>query len=351
MTQLEQYPEFDNHRGVFCFVLDTGEKKTKGFIALHRGSEEISAFGATRYTEYENEEKALQDALRLSRGMSYKSAFAKTPYAGGKGVIIKNQNHTESDKKKFLIEYAKVVSMLRGGFVTGSDVGISEKEVKLMGKHSSHIVGTKLDPTKYTGIGLNAALRAGVKHVFGESDLKNRSIAIQGLGKIGCALLLHILEEAKEVVVTDTNSERLVALAKKYKNLKVVEPKDIFAADVDIFAPCALAGALSPHTVQNLKAKLVVGGANNQLSDPSVEELLYSRGVTYVPDYIANAGGFMSVVHEYEHGVGKLKQLEKKIEEIGLRVNGLLERSDKEKKSPAAIADEIAKKWITQKYC
>lgn len=351
MTRLEQYSEFNNHRGVFCFVLDTGQKKTKGFIALHRGSEEIPAFGATRYTEYETEEDALKDALRLSKGMSFKSAFAKTPYAGGKGVIVKKENHTDADRKKFLIEYAKAVSILRGGFVTGSDVGISDKDVKLMGKYSKHIVGTKLDPTKYTGVGLNAALRAAVKHVWGEDDLKNRSIAIQGLGKIGCALLLHILEEAKEVVVTDTNSERLVALAKKYKNLKVVEPKDIFAVDVDIFAPCALAGALSPHTVQNLKAKLVVGGANNQLSDPSVEALLYSRGIIYIPDYIANAGGFMSVVHEYEHGTGKIKQLEQKIEEIGLRVRGLLQRSDKEKKSPAAIADEIAEKWIAQKYC
>ncbi|NCN23507.1 MAG: amino acid dehydrogenase, partial [Gallionella sp.] len=102
------------------------------------------------------------------------------------------------------------------------------------------------------------------------------------------------------IVVTDTDSERLVTLAKKYKTLKVVEPADIFAADVDIFAPCALAGALSPHTVQSLKARLVVGGANNQLSNPSVEGLLYSSGIVYIPDYIANAGGFMSVVHEYE---------------------------------------------------
>lgn len=350
MTQLDQLQEFNGHRGVFSFVLDTGEKKTRGFIALHRGSETIPAFGATRYTEYASEEDALQDALRLSRGMSYKSAFAKTPYAGGKGVIIKKQDHTDSDKRKFLIEYAKVVSMLRGGFVTGSDVGITEKEVKLMGKHSKHIVGTKLDATKYTGVGLNAALRAGVKHVFGEDDLTNRSIAIQGLGKVGCALLLHILEEAKEVFVTDTDSERLVVLAKKYKNLRVVEPEDIFSVDADIFAPCALAGALSPHTVQQLKVKLVVGGANNQLSDPSVAQLLHSQKITYIPDYIANAGGFMSVVHEYEHGTGKLKQLEKKIGEIGLRVKGLLEKSDKERRSPSEIANDIAERWITQKY-
>lgn len=350
MTHLEQHPEFDKHRGVFSFVLDIGEKKTRGFIALHRGSESIPAFGATRYTEYANEEEPLEDALRLSRGMSYKSAFAKTPYAGGKAVIVKKKDHTDADKKKFLVEYAKIVNLLRGGFVTGSDVGIAEKGVKLMGKYSKHIVGTKLDATKYTGIGLNAALRAGVKHVFGEDDLTNRSIAIQGLGKVGCALLLHILEEAKEVFVTDIDSEQLVRLAKKYKNLNVVAPEDIFSVDADIFAPCALAGALSPHTAQQLKARLVVGGANNQLSDPSVAQLLYSQKITYIPDYIANAGGFMSVVHEYEHGTGKLKQLEQKIEEIGLRVKGLLERSEKEKKNPSEIANEIAKKWITQKY-
>lgn len=331
-------------------MLTSGEKTTRGFIAIHRGNEKVSAFGATRYTEYENEDEAYKDALRLSRGMSYKSAFTKTAYAGGKGVIIKKKDHTPEDKKNFLIEYAEKINLLRGAFVTGSDVGISEKEVKLMGKHSSHIVGTKLDPTHYTGLGLNHALRGAVKHVFGEDDLSNRSIAIQGLGKIGCAILLHIIEEAKEVYVTDTDSERLVSLAKKYKKIKVVDPGDIFSTPVDIFAPCALAGALSPHTVQELKAKLVVGGANNQLSDRSVSELLKARGITYVPDYVANAGGFLSVVHEYEHGTGKLKQLGQKIEEIGLRVRGLLQRSDKEKESPASIADEIAEKWITQKY-
>lgn len=350
MSHLTQYPEFDAHRGVFSFMLVSGDKTTRGFIAIHRGNGQIPAFGATRYTEYENEDDAYRDALRLSRGMSYKSAFTKTAYAGGKGVIIKKKDHTPEDKKNFLVDYAKKVNILRGAFVTGSDVGITEKEVKLMGKYSSHIVGTKLDPTHYTGLGLNHALRAAVKHVFGEDDLSNRSIAIQGLGKIGCAILLHIIEEAKEVYVTDTDSERVVALAKKYKKIKVVEPGDIFSTPVDIFAPCALAGALSPHTVQELKAKLVVGGANNQLSDPSVSELMKARGITYVPDYVANAGGFLSVVHEFDNGTKKLKDLEKKTEEIGYRVKGLLQKAQKEGKSPAQIADELAERWIAQKY-
>lgn len=350
MPHLAQLKEFDNHQGVFSFVLSAGDKTTQGFIAIHRGSEEIPAFGATRYAIYENEEEAIKDALRLSRGMSYKSAFTKTLYAGGKGVIVRKATHTEEDKKKFLIDYAQKVNLLRGAFVTGSDVGITEKEVKLMGKYSSHIVGMKLDPTHYTGLGLNHALRAGVKHVFGEDDLSKRSIAIQGLGKVGAALLGHIVDEAKEIYVTDADSERVVQLAKKYKQIKVVDPKDIFTVPADIFAPCALAGALSPHTVQELRAELVVGGANNQLSDPSVVELLKARGITYVPDYVANAGGFLSVVHEYDHGTKKIKELEKKVGEIGYRVSGLLQKAKKEGQSPAEIADELSEKWIAQRY-
>lgn len=350
MVYLDEFSEFDSHRGLFSFVLDIGTKKTRGFVGLHRGNESIPAFGATRYARYAQEEDAIQDVLRLSRMMSYKSAFAKVKYAGAKAVILDQDSFTEADKKKFLIEYARAINLLRGAFVTGSDVGLSGKDVKLLRKHSEYIVGAKIDATTYTGKGLNAALRASLPIVFETEDLSNKTIAIQGLGKVGQAFLDHTVKEAKQIFVTDTDQERLVAIAKKYKTVHALDPEEIFSAPADIFAPCALAGALTPHTAQILNAKLVLGGANNQLSDLSVADLLHSRGITYIPDYVANAGGFLSVVHEYDHGGRNIKKLDQKIAEIGKHTKQLLKESQKKSTPPAKIADGIAEEWIKHKY-
>ncbi len=277
-----------------------------GYIAIHRGNSTYPAFGATRIEEYPDVHSALTDALNLSHLMSHKSALAGIPYGGGKGVLF-NGPHLKEKKSRdrALSIYAMHVDKLAGKFVTGSDAGVSKEDVMIMRSHSPHIVGVEEDPTTWTAEGLLGSIFVTLAYLFGEPTLEGRTFAIQGVGKVGMAILDLIVQEADRVIIADIDPVRTEEAKRKYPKVEVVGVNDILVQAVDILIPCALGGILSEKTAPLICAKAIVGSANNQLSSNEVGDMLHERGILYAPDYVVNAGGLISVVHEYEKALKK----------------------------------------------
>ncbi len=324
-----------------------------GYIAIHRGNKAHPAFGATRIEEYPTHESALTDALNLSTLMSHKAALAGIPYGGAKGVLF-NGSHLKNKKGRdhALSVYAKHVDKLNGKFVTGSDAGVTQEDVLVMRSHSPHIVGVEEDPTKGTAEGLLGSIFVTLAHVFGEPTLEGRAFAIQGVGKVGTAVLDLILPEAREVYIADINESRVSAAKEKHPSVKIVTPDEILSLPVDILIPCALGGILNEKTAETIRAKAIVGSANNQLSSREVGDTLHEKGIVYAPDYVVNAGGLISVVHEYEkaHNMADSSDLTHDIAAIQTRLDHIFKESKKNGIPMHRIADTIAHMRIDALY-
>jgi len=291
---LSQYREFNNHETVINFF----DKRSglRAFVGIHN-TNLGPATGGTRYLVYKKEEDALRDALCLSRAMTYKCALAGVPYGGGKGVIM-------APKKKSIAlfrAYAERINFLRGAYTTGEDVGIEEKDLHVMQNISPYIngrpdIGGSLAP--WTALGIEKAIESALYSLYGSYSFKGRKFAVKGLGKIGLVLVDKILEKGGEVFATDINQKVAKNAKKKYPNLKIVSPRNIRSLKVDVFSPCALGGEIDDRALKELKCSIVCGGANNQLSKPEMGEKMHKRGILYVPDYLANAGGLINIVAE-----------------------------------------------------
>jgi leucine dehydrogenase len=332
--------DFDNHRVISYF--HDSEVGLEGFIALHRGSDKTPAFGATRFVQYANKNEALRDVVRLSKLMSYKSAMAGLKYGGAKAVIISPKKLV--NKNKLLKAYAHKINYFHGLFITGADVGISAQEVKEMKKNSPYVVGVKTDPVKFTALGINFALDVCLKNVFGTTELENRTFAIQGVGKIGSALLKSIYGKAKNIYITDTDKLTLKKIAKTFPKVKITKVDEIFHQKVDVLSPCAMAHALNSKRIPRIKAQIILGGANNQLTHPGIGELLHKLGILYAPDYVVNGGGLICVVSEYENPKISDQEIYKKVEVIKSTMHTIIKQSQLKNKATNLIADEIAQK-------
>lgn len=331
--------DFDEHSLVSFF--SDSKNDLKGYIAIHRGSTVKPAFGATRFAYYQSEQEALKDALKLSRFMSYKSALAGLNYGGAKAVIIAGKRHQKISQKQ-LKAYADKVNLLHGSFVTGADVGMTQANVKQVSKYSRYFVGVKGDPVKYTTLALWQSLQVCAKETFGDGDLTNRSVAIQGLGKIGSGLLEHVYRKAAKIIVADTNPQQVKAVLKRFPKVEVVNPADIHRQAVDIFSPCALSRTLNVKTIHQLKCKTIVGGANNQLENLHIGEVLFKLGILFAPDYVVNAGGLITVVDEYEYQGFSEKRILEKIRIIPETLKKILAASKRQHKAPNVVADSFA---------
>lgn len=336
--------EFDNHRLVLESTLSS--VGLRSFIAIHRGSASLPAFGATRFWKYENEQAAYDDALRLARLMSYKAALANLPYGGAKAVIFANDSTQKSEA--LFKSYTEEVNKLGGMFVTGADIGISPDDVAVMKQYSKHIVGVHLDPVKYTVQGIIDALYVTLQHVYGTKDVSKRTFAVQGLGKIGATLVEKLAPKAKKIYVTDLFRERAEQYASQFESVEAVAPDVIISQPVDIFSPCAVHGTVNENTVTAFEAEVILGGANNQLASPDMAEELKRRNILYVPDYVVNAGGLISVVDEYEHQSHDEARLQKRLAIIPKRVKELLSKADTEGVSPTKVADTLGDEIISQ---
>ena len=282
---------------VFCHDRATG---LRAIVAIH-STRLGPSLGGTRFHPYATEDDALEDVLRLAKGMTYKSAVAGLDLGGGKAVIIGDPARDKSEP--LLRAYGRFVGSLGGRYITAEDVGTTQADMDVILRETSYVTGVSMslggsgDPSAATARGVLHAMRAVARHLWGDSSLEGRSVVVSGVGKVGYNVARHLVEERAVVTVSDVNAGA-VARAGTELAVEVVAPEKAHAAHCDLFSPCAMGGVLSPLTIPELRCAAVVGCANNQLSDPSCAALLDEVGVLYAPDYVVNAGGIINVAEE-----------------------------------------------------
>ena len=282
----------------FSVYTDTGVG-LRAFIAIH-DTTLGPALGGVRVWPHPTEDAAVMDVLRLSRAMTYKSAAAGLNFGGGKGLIMADSRKDKSEA--MMRAFGRFVESLGGRYITTEDVGITLHDLEQIAQETSHVTGLPIsmggsgDTSAMTGFGVYQAMRACAKEAWGSDSLAGRVVAIQGFGHTATALVDNLLkgEEGVKFIVTDINEESL-ARARQYPGVQVVGPDDIFSADCDIFAPCALGGVLNAKTIPRLRCRIVCGSANNQLLELEDADAIQKRGILYAPDYIVNAGGVINV--------------------------------------------------------
>jgi len=300
------------------------------------------AAGGCRMWNYATVDEARTDVLRLAEGMTSKNAMADLALGGGKSVIIGN---AQSDKSPALLRaFGRAVQSLDGSYYTAEDVGISPDDMKIVAEETPYAVGLEGgahgtgDPSPFTAQGVFQCLLVGAEVVFGTSDLTGRRVLVQGLGHVGMSLAEKLHGAGAELIVADIN-EAALQHAKTAFGATICDPSEIFETEMDIFAPCALGGVLTEATAQKLSAKLVCGAANNQLETPEVADALRARGIRYLPDYVVNAGGIISVAGEI-HKAGTSYRTER-LDGVAARIRTLLEFSDKTGRTTTAVADDM----------
>ena len=337
--------DFDHHEQVVY-----GHDKASGLraiIAIHN-SNLGPALGGCRMWPYANDDEALRDVLRLSRGMSYKSALARLPLGGGKAVIMGDPH---SGKSTALFQaMGDFVDSLGGRYITAADSGTGVAEMQIMAERTRHVAGAGQregfeggvrngDPSPSTAYGVFIGIQAAVKHRLGRDDLRGLKVAIQGVGQVGFSLARHLKEAGAELWVTDIVPAN-VRRAVEQLGATAVAQQEIFGLEVDVFAPCAMGGIINLHTLEALRAPIIAGAANNQLADASLAETLRRNECLYAPDYAINAGGIIDVC--YERTGGSAAQLKAHIEGIGATLEQIFQRADAASKTTVEIADQLA---------
>lgn len=336
---------FDNHEQiVFCNDKDTGLKAIIGIHNTVLGP----ALGGTRMWQYANEWEALNDVLRLSRGMSFKSAITGLNLGGGKAVIIgdaKTQKTPELMKR-----FGEFVHSLSGKYITAEDVGMETADMDLVREVTPYVTGISEsiggagNPSPITAYGVFMGMKAAAKYKFGSDILEDKKVIVQGIGHVGESLVEHLTNEGANVIISDINPERLEAVSRKY-NATIYTGNDIYSEDIDIYAPCALGATINDETIHKLKAKVIAGAANNQLA---IEEkhgvMLQDKGIVYAPDFLINAGGIINVYAELE-GYNK-KEIIRKTENIYNTTLEILNHAEQNHITTNQAALNIAKSRI-----
>ncbi len=343
-------PSFEGHEGVHSFY----DEKTglKAIVAVH-STARGPACGGTRMWPYESAEAALEDVLKLSRAMSYKNAVADLDLGGGKSVII---GDSRTQKSPALFEaFGRAVDSLGGRYWAAEDVGVSPSDLTAARRTTRFVAGlegtpaSSGDPSPVTAEGVFRGTLLVARKLWGASDLSGLTVAVQGVGHVGGYLADKLHAAGAKLIVTDVNQITLKAVAER-TNAEIVAPDAIFDAKADIFAPCALGGAVNASTIDRLKGRAVVGAANNQLSGPEIGEELFRRGVLYAPDYVVNGGGIINVAAEVRAlaagGAFDAAWVETKLARLMQTLGEILDRSAAEKRPPHELAAEIARARI-----
>ena len=341
------HPDFDAHEQViFCSDPSVG---LKAIIALHSTALGPAA-GGCRMHPYKSEQEALTDVLRLSKGMTYKSSVAGLPLGGGKCVIIADPN--DPKKPELLRAFAAHVQSLAGRYWTAIDIGVGPKDADVLAERCDYIFARAsqyepgFNPSEFTALGGFMGIKAVADAVFERSDLKGLRVAIQGLGATGYALSGHLHNAGAELVVADVRTDAVERAVNAFGSTPA-DPDQIHAADVDIFAPCALGAGLNDQTIPEIKAKAICGLANNQLAEDRHGEALRQAGIAYVPDYVVNAGGMMgasTVIFTEPSRQASIKQ----IEGLQSTIKEILIRSQTEARPSSEIADAMARERIVR---
>jgi leucine dehydrogenase len=343
--QASELEAFDGHE---CIWLGRDEKRGLTAIVAIHDTRLGPALGGTRVWPHETFEAALTDALRLSRGMTYKAAVANLPLGGGKAVIVADP---ATDKTPALLDaYAGMLAQLEGQYITAEDVGLSLADADYLHERTRNVSGTTKggsgNPSPVTAHGVYLGLKAAFAFRNGHENLDGVRIAVQGLGSVGQALCERLHEDGAKLIVADIDDKR-VAKAKAEFGAEVADPDAIVAAEADIFAPCALGAVLSARTIPALKAGIVAGAANNQLAKHGDARLLMERGVLYAPDYVINAGGLINVAGEIDPDGYDRERVMIALKEIPKTLTDIFTRAEKQNRPTNDIAREIAEERLS----
>ncbi len=339
-------PDFDGHEAV-CFF-DGKASGLKAIIAVHSTVLGPSCGGVRMYP-YANGDAALTDVLRLSRGMSYKSAIADLPLGGGKAVILGDPLKDKTDAK--LLAFAECVNTLSGRYLTAMDVGMTPRDMPVIARGTSYVAGFDQpgksggDSGPLTALGVFVGLKAAVKHRLGVDTTKGLTVAIQGLGKVGMDLAKRLHAEGARLVVADVNAAATRTAAETL-NATVIAPDAIVTAECDVLSPNALGAILNEKTVPALRARVIAGGANNQLSVPAMAEALRAREILYAPDYVVNGGGIIRVAGQIFNWSDA--DIESRVLRIADTLREIFRRADGESATTASIADRMAEERMAK---
>jgi leucine dehydrogenase len=300
MSIFDSIQQFDHEQVVICSDKSVG---LRAIVAIHN-TVLGPALGGTRMWMYKTDEDALKDALRLSRGMTYKSALAGLNLGGGKAVIIGNP---KTDKSEAMWRaYGRYVEGLSGRYITAEDVGTDTKDMEYIRMETKYVsgisqaIGGSGDPSPVTALGVYVGMKASIKEVTGSDSLKGKTVMVQGAGHVGQSICEHLYKEGAKIYISDIYEDRVKEIVEKYK-AEIVEPEKVFDVDADIFCPAALGAIINDDTIPRFKFKVIAGAANNVLLDETKHgKMLFDKHIIYAPDYVINAGGVINVYYELE---------------------------------------------------
>lgn len=339
---------FDNHEQVvFCNDKDTGLKAIIGIHNTVLGP----ALGGTRMWQYANEWEALNDVLRLSRGMTFKAAITSLNLGGGKAVIIGNAKTQKTPE--LMKRFGEFVHSLSGRYITAEDVGMETADMDLVREVTPYVTGISEDkggagnPSPITAYGVFMGMKAAAKYKFGTDILEDKKVLVQGIGHVGESLVENLVNEGADVVIDDINEERLQEVSHKY-GVSIYRGNDIYSEDIDIYSPCALGATVNDDTIYKIKAQVIAGAANNQLANEEIHgRILKEREIVYAPDFLINAGGIINVYAELE-GYDK-QEIVRKTENIYNTTLEILEKAGSNGITTNQAALNIAKERIAKR--
>ncbi|WP_375404290.1 Glu/Leu/Phe/Val dehydrogenase [uncultured Sphingomonas sp.] len=346
MTTGWGFPDFDDHEAVHLF--SDPQSGLRAVIAIH-STKLGPAAGGVRFWRYAREPDAITDALRLSRGMSFKNAMAGLSMGGGKGVLLASG---EGAKTPALLEaFGRAIDSLSGRYVTAEDVGMTTGDMTTIAGTTKYVSGLPVasgeaggDPGPYTSLGVYLGVKAAAARALGATDMKGVRVAIQGVGSVGGGLARLLAADGAVLTLADVNAARAEALAEEL-GAATATSGAILSSEADVFSPNALGAILTETTIGTLSAKVVAGGANNQLARPEDGRRLHERGILYAPDYVINAGGIINVSLEYL-GQGDEAEVKARIARIPERLAEVWDESDRAGRPAAEVADSIARRLI-----
>jgi leucine dehydrogenase len=331
-------PDYDGHEAVHFF--HDAASGLEAIIAVHKRRNGIAG-GGTRMMSYRSEQAALADALRLSRGMTYKHVLCGSPMGGGKIVVL---GDPESDKTDAMfVALGRIIESFGGGYITGEDVGTTPHDMAVIRSQTRWVVGVEGaggDVSPATAYGVFLGIAAAVRHRLGRDGLDGVRVAIQGVGNVGGALARRLAEAGASLVVADTDAGALERAQAELGAIPVA-PEEILSADADVLSPCALGGVLDDRTIPRIRAPIVAGAANNQLADDRHGALLASRGILYAPDYVINAGGVLHALVELE-GFERARVF-RKVEAIRDTLDEIFTRAEETGRPTSEVADALAR--------
>jgi leucine dehydrogenase len=327
-------------------VFGTDRCGLRSIIAIHNTSRG-PAFGGCRMWKYESDHAALTDALRLSQGMTLKNALANLPFGGGKAVILAPA--ASFDREAVFSAFGMLVESVDGMYITAEDVGTTTSDMRVVSSRTHHVSGLPRsdafggDPSPKTAWGVFLAIEQALR-LHMKKSLSGATVAVQGLGSVGMALCEYLADRGAKLIVADIDAARVEDAVARF-SARAVPAGEILEVEADVLAPCAMGAVLNPHSVPRIRSAIVAGAANNQLARPQDGDVLHARGVLYLPDFLVNAGGIISVAREHLC-MGNEADVMREVAQIADRVGELLERCQG-REPPARVADAWAREKVS----